>query len=89
VTTVKIVGIALIIVGFSCPTPALGWVAVGLLVTGLFVVHQVTLKRFRCPECGERLRLKWPSPGEFVKFRCQRCNILWLTGIRTADNTTD
>jgi hypothetical protein len=82
---IAVMFLPLALVAFSRQTPILGWVAVGLFVTGYLIVVQVTLRQFRCPACGQRLPMDLSSgrgSGRgFLRYHCQNCNVIWLTGI--------
>ena len=60
---------------------------VAFLVIAHIIVFRVRLARFYCPECAKRLPLKWPPPGEFVRFHCRDCRIIWLTSIEVREDS--
>ena len=79
------VGLPAIILSFTFDLDYLGLVLVALAISGIVLVQYLTLGRFRCPECGTRLPLKWPAPRESLTFHCQHCNVIWQTGIQAPD----
>ena len=86
-SVVAAVGLPLALIGFSCDLVSLGCAAVAFLVIAHIIVFRVRLARFYCPECAKRLPLKWPPPGEFVRFHCRDCRIIWLTGIEVREDS--
>jgi hypothetical protein len=63
------------------------YVAGFILMLGEILIWYRIIGRFRCPECGERLRQpKKPWPERRLRFRCLKCNIIWDTGIEESDS---
>jgi predicted RNA-binding Zn-ribbon protein involved in translation (DUF1610 family) len=61
--------------------PALA-VFIGCILIGI-VVNTAMLRRFRCPNCGMRIRkpLRTRGEGTAVEFHCPQCESVWDSGL--------
>ena len=66
-------------------------VSTGLVLFGAAFAASVvgsvwSMKNYRCPECGQKLRPPsgwWHRfPGEPILMRCERCDVDWDFGLR-------
>lgn len=57
-----------------------------VMVVVLAVLHHRVLGHYRCPQCQAELpRHKDPArPAEYL-FYCQKCDVLWKTGLREGE----
>jgi hypothetical protein len=86
-TVVLALSLPVLVFGFSTERLLLGWIGLALCVVGQGLIYYFILKRFCCPECGQRIPLKEPpKTGEFIRFHCRSCNVIWLTGLEWGDS---
>ena len=66
------------------PLATVAVVVFGMCILTGIVVNTVMLKRFRCPNCGARIRRPVGNPkgGEMIRFQCPQCDIVWDTDLR-------
>lgn len=65
------------------------WLGIGVFVIGAWVGRILERDRwaaFRCAECGERPGAPELAPGAALDFHCQRCGILWTTGLSVPED---
>jgi len=82
----------LLLIGIFAHSPAVAAIAFGGFVILASVNCAVTIHRFRCPRCQQRIVPKYweePQPGETYKFHCRRCRVIWDTRIRAPEPGTD
>jgi len=68
------------------------WVGIGGFVGSVIltmVIQAVRARRFHCPNCGQKIPVRYRDSGPNwgrgryrVQFLCTRCDIIWDTGLR-------
>ncbi|MCC6233929.1 MAG: hypothetical protein IT580_14890 [Verrucomicrobiales bacterium] len=82
VSILAVVAVLVALVGIRLDSSALFFFgSLGLFTVGWLAVCSVTLCRFHCPECGQRVPFKLPPLGEPIVFPCPRCRVIWTTGM--------
>ncbi len=57
------------------------------MITSLAVLHHRVLGRYQCPQCQARLpRHKDPARKRDFLFYCQKCDVVWKTGLQEGDS---
>lgn len=62
-------------------------VFVSALAMAVVVLRRV--RRFTCPDCGTAIPGYMPThgkPGVPVRYHCNRCDVIWETGLNTVDD---
>ena len=82
------IGVAFVFMGLGLFLWAVqGWVVPGFLCAfaggaGGIIWFFALMYRYRCPQCGARLRFQPPpTDGAPIKYYCRACDVAWDTGL--------